>query len=237
MHFSGGVVLNPIDPLEVTVDLLPHRPSTIGSCCRTTSPATQIADAAAALRRERRPILHQRHRHRDQGVDFIANYRIDLDDGRHAAAAGGVQPHRDDITRISPTPPQLIGFDNTLFSRMPPNDIEFRRFTCAQPEDNVRLTADWQQGVFGVVVRGGRYGDYCSIEAIDQIYSAEWVTDLEFTYRLQAALLGFGDPEHRQRDARSESRAVSNRGGRTFPRNAPFGFNGRYFYGRVAYTF
>ena len=31
--------------------------------------------------------------------------------------------------------------------------------------------------------------------------------------------------------------SVSNRGGRTFPRNAPFGFNGRYLYGRVRYTF
>jgi hypothetical protein len=31
--------------------------------------------------------------------------------------------------------------------------------------------------------------------------------------------------------------AVTNRGGRTFPRNAPFGFNGRYLYGRVGFTF
>jgi iron complex outermembrane receptor protein len=31
--------------------------------------------------------------------------------------------------------------------------------------------------------------------------------------------------------------SVSNRGGRTFPRNAPFGFNGCYVYGRIRYTF
>jgi iron complex outermembrane receptor protein len=34
-----------------------------------------------------------------------------------------------------------------------------------------------------------------------------------------------------------EKNGVSNRGGRTFPRNAPFGFNGRYAYLRLGYTF
>jgi iron complex outermembrane recepter protein len=167
----------------------------------------------------------------------IANYATALVDNSTLRLQGAYNHTDTDITRISATPPQLAGFDNTLFSRVPPNDIEFRRFTCAQPRDNLRLTADWKKGVFGTVVRGSRFGDYCSIEAVDQIYSADWVVDLEFTYQLRSAVLGFGIQNIGNALPDANLVAVSNRGGRTYPRNAPYGFNGRYVYGRIAYTF
>ena len=152
-------------------------------------------------------------------MDLIANYAAGLADRSTLRLQAAFNHTETDITRISPTPPQLAGFENTLFSRVPPNDIEFRRFTCAQPKDSVRLTADWQKNVFGAVVRGARFGDYCSIEAIDQIYSAAWVVDLEATYRLQSALLGFGVENVGNTMPDANLASVSNRGGRTFPRN------------------
>ena len=51
--------------------------------------------------------------------------------------------HDDTWWRVRPTPPQLAGFENTLFSRVPPNDLEFRRFTCGQPKNNLRLDGDY----------------------------------------------------------------------------------------------
>jgi iron complex outermembrane recepter protein len=174
---------------------------------------------------------------RTQGVDVIANYAVPLAGNSTLRAQAAYNHTETAITRISDTPPQLVGFENTLFSRVPPNDIEYRRFTCAQPEDNVRLMADWRKGVFNVVARTSRFGRYCSIEAIDQIYGAEWVTDLEFSYQFQSAVLGFGIQNIGNVLPDPNLLAVTNRGGRTFPRNAPFGFNGRYLYGRVGFTF
>ena len=50
------------------------------------------------------------------------------------------------------------------------------------------------------------------------------------------SLLGFG-VENSATRCPIGTLPVSNRGTRTFPRNAPFGFNGRYLYGRIGYTF
>jgi iron complex outermembrane receptor protein len=86
-------------------------------------------------------------------------------------------------------------------------------------------------------VRGSRYGDYCSLEAIDQVYSAEWVIDLLAEYRLKGLRLAFGVDDVTNTLPEVNLVAVSNRGGRTFPRNAPFGFNGRYVYGKIGYAF
>ena len=118
-----------------------------------------------------------------------------------------------------------------------PNDIEFRRFTCAQPKDSARLSGEWRRNALGGLVRASRYGDYCSIEAIDQIYSAEWVTDVMVEYRVRGARVAFGIDNVTNTLPDVNLVAVSNRGGRTFPRNAPFGFNGRYVYGKIGYTF
>jgi len=63
-----------------------------------------------------------------------------------------------------------------------------------------------RKGRVGVIVREGRYGTFCSIEMVDHTFGAKWITDAELAYRNT----------------------------RTFPRNAPFGFNGRYVYGRLA---
>jgi iron complex outermembrane receptor protein len=236
IHYSAGIVLNPVDPLELTLDYY-HIAIDDRIVLSDNFTGARIADLLRPFGANGARYFTNAIDTETQGVDFIANYAATLAD-RSTLRLQAAFNHTDtDITRISPTPPQLIGFENTLFSRIPPNDIEFRRFTCAQPKDNVRLTADWQKSVFGAVVRGARFGDYCSIEAIDQIYSAAWVTDLEFTYRLQSALVGFGIQNVGNIMPDANLVSVSNRGGRTFPRNAPFGFNGRYFYGRITYTF
>jgi iron complex outermembrane receptor protein len=236
LHYSTGVVVNPIDPLEITVD---YYRVTIDDRIVLSDNFTgaRIADLLRPFGANGARYFTNAIDTETQGVDVIANHAATLRDNSTLRLQAAFNATDTDLTRISPTPPQLAGFENTLFSRIPPNDIEFRRFTCAQPETNVRLTADWQKGVFGTVVRGARFGSYCSVEAVDQIYSAEWVVDLEFTYRIRSALLGVGIQNIGNAIPDQNLVAVSNRGGRTFPRNAPFGFNGRYLYGRIGYTF
>jgi iron complex outermembrane recepter protein len=236
IHYSTGVVINPIDPVEITVDYY-HIDIDDRIVLSDNFTGPQIAALLQPFGANAARYFTNAIDTTTKGVDVIANYAVALR-GRSTLRAQAAYNHTQTaITRISPTPPPLVGFENTLFSRIPPNDIEYRRFTCAQPEDNLRLMADWRKGVFDVVVRSSRFGDYCSIEAIDQIYSAEWVTDLEFTYQFQSALFGFGIQNITNALPDQNLLAVTNRGGRTFPRNAPFGFNGRYLYGRIGFTF
>jgi iron complex outermembrane receptor protein len=236
IHYSTGIVVNPIDPLEITVD---YYRITIDDRIVLSDNFTgaQIADLLRPFGANGARYFTNAIDTETQGVDVIANHAATLRDNSTLRLQAAFNTTSTDITRISPTPPQLAGFENTLFSRIAPNDIEFRRFTCAQPETNIRLTADWQKGVVGTVLRAARFGSYCSIEAVDQIYSAEWVVDLDFTYRIRSALLGVGIQNIGNAMPDQNLMGVSNRGGRTFPRNAPFGFNGRYIYGRISYTF
>jgi len=236
VHYSAGVVVNPLDPLEITVDYY-HIDIDDRIVLSDNFTGTRITELLQPFGANGARYFTNAIDTRTKGVDVIATYAVPLRANSRLRAQAAYNHTETAITRISPTPPQLVGFENTLFSRVPPNDIEYRRFTCAQPEDNLRLMADWRKGVFDVLVRSSRFGDYCSIEAIDQIYSAEWVTDVEFTYQFQSALFGFGIQNIGNAFPDQNLPPVSNRGGRTFPRNAPFGFNGRYLYGRVSFTF
>ena len=89
--------------------------------------------------------------------------------------------------------------------------------------------------------RASRYGKYCNIDsaapANDQTFGAEWVLDLELSYQLGKVLLAAGAQNLLDNFPDRNIPANFNFGIFTYPRNAPFGFNGRYVYVRTAYKF
>src|SRR5207253_2826035 len=93
-------------------------------------------------------------------------------------------------------------------------------------KDNLRLTADWTRGRFSGLLRGSRYGEFCSIEdlpaadAVAQVFGAKWVADLELAYNLKKVTLGAGvqNAFNALPDRQIEGVAFNNI--RTFPRNA-----------------
>lgn len=175
---------------------------------------------------------------RTEGVELTANVKTDLRNAgilRFQAAYA----HADTkITRIAPTPPQLAGFQETLFDR-----LEQRRLTCGQPKDNARLTADWRRGDLGATARVSRYGSFCGIDTAnpigDQTFSAKWLTDLDVSYRFGRVEVAIGADNIFDTfpDKTTAANNNNNFGIFTYPRNSPFGFNGRYVYARSSYTF
>jgi len=113
--------------------------------------------------------------------------------------------------------------------------------TCGQPKDNLRLTTDWRRENLGANVRASRYGTYCNIDsaapANDQTFGAEWVIDLEASYRFGSVSVAVGAQNLFDTFPDKNITANNNGGIFTYPRNAPFGFNGRYVYLRTSYTF
>ncbi|HEY8181996.1 MAG TPA: hypothetical protein VII32_07130, partial [Thermoanaerobaculia bacterium] len=147
------------------------------------------------------------------------------------------------IVSLAPTPPQLTGLGAVLFDRR-----ERRTVECAQPRDNTRLMESYGQGPFNVTARQSRYGDYCSLNTLakdDQIYPATWLTDLEISYRWSKYLFAVGAENLFDAFPRmnlgvgvpSSTEQVGSAGVFTYPRNSPFGMNGRFVYSRVSYTF
>jgi len=141
--------------------------------------------------------------------------------------------------------------------------IEGLRFTNGQPRDKVVLSADGDIGKFGITARTTRYGKVVSPGAAapisdptsltangpDDIFlRAKWITDLEVRYKLMNRIeLAVGaDNVFDVYPDRSPFGARPASVGGFYPANqeytpysifSPFGFEGRYVYGRVAVNF
>ena len=121
-----------------------------------------------------------------------------------------------------------------------------RRIECGQPENNLRLSAEWLRGRFNGVVRGSRYGEYCAsdrnLETLDQVFEPEWVADLELAFRLSRASRSESACSN-MFDTYPDPLRIENTSGQQQPRSVrygiatPFGINGRFVYGRVTYRF
>jgi iron complex outermembrane receptor protein len=171
-----------------------------------------------------------------EGYELTANARAGLGSAGRLALQAAFAHSKNEITRIAATPPQLAAFQSVLFDR-----LEQRRLTCGQPKDNARLTSDWRRGDLGATARASLFGPYCSIDSADprndQTFEHEWVFDLELSYQIGKALVAAGVQNLLDNFPDRNIPANFNFGIFTYPRNAPFGFNGRYVYLRTAYTF
>ena len=140
--------------------------------------------------------------------------------------------------------------------------VEGIRFTDGQPRDKVVLSADGDIGNFGVTARTTRYGKVVSPGAVNPIsdptsltalgpddikLGRKWITDLEGRYKFGKIELAVGAnnlfdiyPDRSPFGPRPASV------GGVYPANqiyipysifSPFGFNGRFLYGRVGVSF
>jgi iron complex outermembrane recepter protein len=195
------------------------------------------------------------------GVDLVAAYRLGLGQfGRwNLTAAYNYNKQKIDkrLNALGPLA-QIPGL--VLFGR-----IEGIRFTKGQPQDKVVLSADGDVGKFGFTARTTRYGKVISPGAAaplapnqtsltafgpDDIFlSAKWITDAEVRlhgghgveFAIGANNLFDVYPDRSQFGPRPASA-----GGGFYPANqiytpysifSPFGFDGRFVYGRVSVNF
>ncbi len=183
-----------------------------------------------------------------EGFDLVGNYQRPMFGGRLDLAAA-YSENKTNIVGVVKTPPPLEGLGETLFDR-----IERRRVECGQPENNTRLMQSFNRSGWNVTAREARYGEYCSFTALvgqlpldDQVYSAEWIADLELSYKWRDYTFAAGAenlfdnfPDRNKvfRDTTPQQfTAQSNNGMFTYPSQSPFGMNGRFVYTRVTYSF
>lgn len=171
-----------------------------------------------------------------KGFDIVSTYR------HNSAAIGrlllslGYNKNETEITDLADTPPQLIGFEAVLFDRAVQRITE-----CAQPNQNARVSADWLRGSFGGKLLVAQYGEYCSFTnpaAFDQTFSSEVLTDVELSYKLlDSYTLAVGAQNLFDVFPDKNIGPDANLGIFTYPRNSPFGMNGRFVYGRLTVNF
>jgi iron complex outermembrane recepter protein len=168
-----------------------------------------------------------------KGIDVVARYRI-VDDQAGTfdlTAAGNVNNfdvRRTPTTTVLPTPVTLFARQATL------------RFEEGTPEWKVSLQGDWSKGPWGATLRTTLYDDVLAPgTAADG--SGDWhtgtqgIVDLEARYRFgDHTTVSVGADNLFDQYPDQVPPNLNTSGGNPFSSFSPFGFNGRFVYGRVA---
>jgi len=168
-----------------------------------------------------------------KGVDIVARYRI-LDeqagtfDLTAAANVNDFKVNRTPSTTVLPTPTTLFGRQAVL------------RFEEGTPRNKVSLQGDWSKGPWGATLRTTLYGNVLSPgTAADG--SGDWhtgsqgIVDLEARYRFgDHTTVSVGADNLFDQYPDQVPPNLNTSGGNPFSSFSPFGFNGRFLYGRLA---
>jgi len=240
-NYSGGVVWQPMSNLEMTADFfridIKHRIVLSGNF---TQPQVQPILAPFGANSAR--FFTNAIDTRTNGYDLVVNHQRPLLSGRIDLSAA-YSNNKTKITSLEPTPPQLVGLGAVLFDH-----LQTRTTTCGQPRDNTRLMENYSQGPINITARESRFGEYCSINNAvkdDQVYPAAWLADLELSYKWSKYVFAIGAEnlfdkfpgENLLAGTANGSEQVGSAGVFRYPRNSPFGMNGRFVYSRIGYTF
>lgn len=187
---------------------------------------------------------------RTKGVDAVATYKMHIGSEGRLTATAGFNYNKTTIRQVLAAPGALANVPNlVLFGRQ-----ESLRMTDGQPRTKINLSLDYEQGWFGFNVRTNRYGKVLAAGAdafTDVELKPRWVTDLELRFnvmdRIDLSLgsnnifdvyptkipTGMGvDPTTGLARAYSTTNYVA-----PWSSYSPFGFNGRYIYGKIGIKF
>ncbi|HEX8643633.1 MAG TPA: TonB-dependent receptor [Allosphingosinicella sp.] len=197
---------------------------------------------------------------RTRGLDAVASYRWQTGTvGNWTFTAAYNQNRTRIVNRLNNLGPLATIPGIVLFGR-----VEGIRFTDGQPRDKIVFSADGEMGNFGLTARTTRFGsviapgataplaDPLSLTALgpdDIRLGAKWVTDLELRYRAFDRLelaIGADNLFDVYPDRSPFGPRPASEGGGVYPINqyylpysgfSPFGFNGRFLYGRASIRF
>ena len=228
-HLSAGVVWNPVPSVELAAD---YYAIDITDRIVLTGNFTggRVAGILAPFNATGARFFTNAIDTETKGYDLRAAWAGEIGNGRLGLQAG-YNDTENEVTRIAATPAPLAGFQETLFDR-----TELLRVECAQPKDNLRLSADWDSGSLFTVARVARYGEYCLADrrVVDQTFEAEWLADVEIGYRFPRFTLAVGAQNLFDQFPDENLPANANLGIFTYPSHSPFGMNGRFVYSRVS---
>ena len=178
-----------------------------------------------------------------RGVDVVASYNVATDGYGDLAFNLGYNYGKNEVTNIIDPPAELqgAGFDqDNLFS-----GTELRRFEVSTPRNKYNLSATWTNDDIRTTLRTTRYGetqDPSSTAELNEVLKPKWITDLDVAYALTnnvSLSLGANNIFDIYPDATRENVDEVSTFSRLFAYSSfsPYGFNGRYVYGKIEMKF
>lgn len=194
-----------------------------------------------------------------KGLDFVGRYAVHLGQGNLRASLG-VNLNKTIVTndqvsstnkfnRLIAVTPELASIDPNfanqgLFGRGRIGDYE-----QAQPKDKESLSLQYDVKNLGFTLRAVRYGEYTTVSStlpdpttgynpLDQTFGAKTLIDTEASYKfLKGLTLAVGANNLFDVYPDKVYKTLSNSGIYQYDAFTPFGFNGRYIYSRLSFSF
>ena len=239
-NISLGVTLQPTSEISVTVDA--YRID-VDKRIAITSTLTGAAVSAILVANGLPGSLSGQYYTnaidtRTKGIDVVATWRHDFGDLGSLRANVGYNHNDTNIQSIIPNPSQLTALGPTfvLFDRLSQGYL-----TSAFPKDKISIAANWTWNNLNLNLRQTRYGKYTikqNAVANDRSYGAEWITDLEVSYKLPhdvTVAVGANNLFNNYPDANGIFNAANGAG--QYPGTSPIGFTGGSYYGRIQWNF
>ncbi|HEY2750097.1 TonB-dependent receptor [Phenylobacterium sp.] len=172
---------------------------------------------------------------RTKGLDFVASYHLPTDDLGDFVfqLAGNVNDVR--VTATPVTKQTILPTQTSLFARQ-----AVLRFTDGTPKYKVTAQTDWSQNNWGATLRSTFYGDVLSPGTLadgsaDVHTGQRTIWDLEGRYTFpHQVTVAVGADNLFDQYPRQIGQALDTTGAAPFTSFSPFGFNGRFVYGRVS---
>ncbi|HEY3287926.1 MAG TPA: TonB-dependent receptor [Gemmatimonadaceae bacterium] len=174
---------------------------------------------------------------RTHGIDVVVNYGLDLGGAGTLRVTGGYNGTNNEVTRVTPTPPELSTQSEALFGR-----VERGRIEVGQPKNNILTSFDWSRKSWSALLRAQRFGEVVSRGtatngSLDNTYKPTWITDLSLSWqtpwkvRWSIGADNVLDKYPTQNRINTDNNGIFPYGGIT-----PFGYNGRFIYTRLTYN-
>ncbi len=188
---------------------------------------------------------------RTAGFDLVGGYGFPILKNGNLRLTAGFNHTKTQVTNVQPTPGVLAAFSETLFDR-----VERTRIEKGQPKDNFNASGILTKGAWTFNYRTQRFGEVTLFGtptdgSLDQKFRAKWVSDASIAYAPNRALtlmLGADNiwdvyPDRNNNNGPIATNPATTNGGNgnfgIFPYNgiSPFGFNGRFAYVRMTWSY
>lgn len=174
---------------------------------------------------------------RSRGVDVVSSYRWRIAGNSTLDLTAGYTYASTKITRIAPNPAALQALATNTFRI---DRVEIGRIEEGFPRNKVVLSGLWKARHWEASLSGTRYGSVttrtASNPALDQTYSAKWIADTAVSYKRGGWKFTVGADNLFNTYPDRVIFANSTNGQLPYSSFSPFGFNGRYVYGKIGFT-
>ncbi|AJO79149.1 TonB-dependent siderophore receptor [Pseudomonas sp. MRSN 12121] len=241
-NYSLGLVLEPLDNLTLTLDLyridIRDRVSLSSNLVLNNNAIDYLkANGVGNINYTSARYFTNATDTSTDGVDLVAHYRYQLDNGIRWDSTVGYNYNHTKVTDVKANPAILDQLGVNLVRVDRRERIGLLGDTT--PQHKLSLANDFEYGNWALHTNLVRYGEYTSYQADkvnDQTFSAAWLLDLAVDYKLKNWLFTLGGDNVTDQYPEKLNAYASSGGNLAYSTFSPYGYSGAFYYAKVAYN-